>query len=109
MNKDGDKRLRDCEQSVRDLDRQVNTREAALADLNDEISKLSEQISQSSMEFTNLAENLRYREAQIKIEQLTKEIESYDLNEAHLAKRQFDTKYEQAEKIRLDKHGQVSD
>ncbi len=79
-----------------------------MADLNEEISQLSEQISQSSMEYTNLAENLRYREAQIKIEHLTKEIDSYNLDEAHLAKKQFDTKYEQAERIRSDKHGQVS-
>jgi DNA repair protein RAD50 len=105
---DGDKRLRDCEQAVRDLDRQVHSRETALADLTDEIAKLSEQISQSTIEYTNLSENIRYREAQRAIKELDAEIETYDLEEAHRAKRQFETRYDAAEKARLSVHEKAS-
>lgn len=104
-NQNGDKKLAEVESEAKEISRQITGLENDVQSIGNEISKLSDQISQAQSRQKNIAENIRYRQSQTEISRIEAEIATHDLQEAHRAKRQFDSKWAAYEKERSDKHG----
>ena len=104
---DGDKALEATEKAVRDLDHQIAQLDSDISDLQQEISNLRNDLASSGSRAQNIDNNIAFRKAVKQIQDLQKEIESIDLEEAARAKQQFDTKYQKAERERTENYGRV--
>jgi DNA repair protein RAD50 len=102
---EGDTRLTEAEETVKELERQVSRAEEEVESLQEEIAVFSQQISESDNRRSTINANIRYREAERKIADIQKEIESIDIDGAAKAKKDFDTRYDQANQHRTDQHG----
>lgn len=105
---DGDGKLTEAEESVKEVEREIIRAEDELETLQEEIAALAQQISESDNRRSTINNNLRYREAERKIADLEKEIEGIDVEGASKAKRDFEAKYGQVDRERTAKHGKVS-
>ncbi|KAJ9116892.1 hypothetical protein QFC22_004549 [Naganishia vaughanmartiniae] len=103
----GDQLLEDSEKLVRELDRQIAKLDSDISELQQDITSLREDLSNSDQRAQNIDNNISYRQAEHKIEQLKEEIDQIDLEEAARAKQQFDTKYQRAERERTETYGKL--
>jgi len=104
---DGDDKLTEAEEAVKEVEREVIRVEEEVETLQEEIAILAQQVSESDNRRSTINSNLRYREADRKIAELQKQINALDVEGAAKAKKDFETKYGQAERERTTKLGKV--
>lgn len=99
---DGDRLLAEAQDAVTEISRAITSLENNVQDLSQEIAKISEALSQAQSRQKNIAENIRYRKAQARIEAIAQEISTLNLEDAHRRRRQFDAEWENMERYRND-------
>lgn len=68
---------------------------------------IDKEIAESGSNNSKIRDNLRIREMRREIEKIQEKIESFDLEEAAKARRQFDTKYASEKKRQSDMESEV--
>ena len=68
---------------------------------------IDKEIAESGSNNSKIRDNLRIREMRREIERIKEKIESFDLEEAAKARRQFDTKYASEKKRQSDMESEV--
>ncbi|KAJ8496238.1 hypothetical protein ONZ45_g12526 [Pleurotus djamor] len=106
-----DKRARhldECTQKVDDYAKDIDQFHQQIEDSRAVISSIDKVINESGASVANLRENLRARRLRNDILEAQKEIDSYDMEEAARARRNFQEKFEVAKKKETDLHSQFS-
>lgn len=99
---DGDRLLAEAQDSVTDISRNITSLENNVQDLSQEIAKISDALSQAQSRQKNIAENIRYRKAQARIEEIAQEVVTLNIEDAYRRKRQFEAEWENMERYRND-------
>lgn len=87
------KALKDCTESIENLEQQIQRFVMAIEEVREAIAKLDKEINESGASVSNLRENIRMRKLVRDIVITQEEIDSYDMEEAAKAKRKFEEQY----------------
>lgn len=89
----GDRLLRENEAKMQDVRLELTAAKESIAAIDAKITKLQEEISKAQSTKTNIADNIELRRNEKRIKEIAEEIEKCDLDEAALAREQFNEKY----------------
>lgn len=93
INAGGDRLLRENEVKLQDVRQELSAAKDSIAEIDAKINKLQEEISKAQSTKTNIADNIELRQNQLRIKEIGEEIDRCDLDEAALAREQFNEKY----------------
>jgi DNA repair exonuclease SbcCD ATPase subunit len=85
--------LRENEVKLQDVRQELSAAKDSIAEIDAKINKLQEEISKAQSTKTNIADNIELRQNQLRIKEIGEEIDRCDLDEAALAREQFNEKY----------------
>ncbi|KAF8476550.1 P-loop containing nucleoside triphosphate hydrolase protein [Russula ochroleuca] len=101
------KRLQDCADAIIQFEAKIQEHGVEIEQIRKSIARLDKEINEGGAALTNLRENRRLRRLQSNIQATQKEIDSFDIEGASKARRNFDEKY-QPEKDRENEMQQRS-
>ncbi|KAF7987104.1 hypothetical protein HWV62_291 [Athelia sp. TMB] len=87
------KALKDCIEMIDSIEQDIQRFVTEIEDVREGIAKLDKEINESGASVSNLRENLRLRKLVRDITATQEEIDSYDMEEAAKAKRNFEEQY----------------
>ncbi|KAL0961152.1 hypothetical protein HGRIS_006124 [Hohenbuehelia grisea] len=88
------KRLQDCTERAEELAKDIEDLASQGDKIREVINRINREISESGASMANLRENIRARKLIVSISDTQKEIDSFDMEEAARARRNFKDKYE---------------
>jgi DNA repair protein RAD50 len=89
----GARQLQQCEESVQEHETRIKDLNREIEELRATIAEIDKEINESGASLANLRENIRIRKLAHEIEATKAEIDSYDMEEAARARRNFQDKY----------------
>jgi predicted nucleic acid-binding Zn-ribbon protein len=89
----GARQLQQCEENVLEHETRIKDLNLQIEELRTTIAEIDKEINESGASLANLRENIRIRKLAHDIEVTKAEINSYDLEEAARARRNFEDKY----------------
>lgn len=101
------RQLEDCNQKVEEYGKEIEDLARSIDQIRGVIASIEKVINESGASVANLRENLRVRRLLNDIAKTQQEIDSYDMEEAARARRNFTEKYDVAKKKENDLHSKV--
>ncbi|KAL4258232.1 P-loop containing nucleoside triphosphate hydrolase [Pleurotus pulmonarius] len=102
------RQLEDCNQKVEEYGKEIEDLARSIDQIRGVIAGIEKVINESGASVANLRENLRVRRLLNDIAKTQQEIDSYDMEEAARARRNFTEKYDVAKKKENDLHSKFS-
>lgn len=99
MKEKADQRLKECNAKIGDFEAQIQNLNLQVEEVRAAIQAIDKEINEAGASMANLRENIRVRKLIKDIADTQAEIDTYDMEEAAKAKRNFSEKY-QAQKTR---------
>lgn len=100
--------MQECEENVKKCEADVQDLTQQLEKIRGVIAKIEKEINESGASMSNLRENIRIRKLGKEIIDMQTEIDSYDMEEAAKARRNFQEKYGAAKDQETELHTAVS-
>lgn len=102
------RKLEECAENIEQHDAQVNDLGDQIDAIREAISEIDKEINASGASVANLRDNIRARKLAKEIGETQAEIDSYDMEEAAKARRNFEEKYGKAKEKENSLHTAVS-
>ena len=96
-----------CEISISETEDEITARERSIEEIRETVSKCEKEIHESDSFLSNLRDNERIRRLRKSIEENKAKIDSFDMEAAAKARRQFDDKYASEKKREGDMEAEV--
>lgn len=100
--------MENCETDITETEDRIKNQDRSIEEVRKVIGRCEKEIHESDSFLSNLRENERIRRLQKSMEENKAKIDSFDMEEAAKARRQFDDKYASEKKREGDMEAEVS-